>query len=616
MERILGIDLGTTNSVVSYLEQGVPVVIQNAEGSRTTPSVVLYKSPDEVLVGELAKRQASTSPHLCIHSVKRFMGARFSESAPLMEGISYRVVPGPDDSILIDVGWAKFTPEEVSAQILSKMKSTAEDFFGESISKVVITVPAYFNDAQRSATKRAGELADLDVVRIINEPTAAALAFGIDRKTQQSLAIFDLGGGTFDISILDVNKDIFEVRSTRGDTFLGGDNFDHKIVQSIVEKFHEEHGIDISSDAQAMQRVREAAEQAKCELSSTQETSINLPFISMGPEGPLHIQQQLTRPMLDAILSTFTPRIVECCEMVISDSKLQTKEISTVLLVGGSTRIPYWQACVKALFDKDPAKTVNPDEAVSVGAAIQGAIMSGGLREVLLLDITPLSLGIELVGGVFGVLIPRNSSIPTSTTKTFTTVKDNQTTVKVHVLQGERKVAVENQSLGIVKLTGILPAPKEIPAIEVNFQIDANGILQVSATDVTTGASNSITIESYASTSPELAVETIKKAEEAADEDKVYIRIQYLKNQVNQMLETVLGAADDEVYPLSDVLVKQFKEAAFKTDVALSTEDIEEAEQCFKVLREIFTEAEGHIAMANHRKNSSGSAESLEDLLS
>jgi len=604
VERILGIDLGTTNSVVAYLEQGQPVVIQNAEGSRTTPSVVLYKSPEEVIVGELAKRQAISYPAQTIRSVKRFIGARFSESSHLLKNISYNVIEGSGDSVLIDVGWTQVSPEQVSAEILKKMRQSAEDFFGEPVTRAVITVPAYFNDNQRSATKTAGELAGLEVARIINEPTAAALAYGIEKSIRQRIAVFDLGGGTFDISILEVDKDLFEVRSTRGDTFLGGDNFDEAIIERVVNTFQGQSQFDLRNEPQAFQRVKEACETAKCELSSTTETVLSLPFIALSETGPLHLQMTLQRKDFESLLEPHRSQLEKCCEKAVLDSSYSIEDIDSVILVGGSTRIPYIQEIVRKQFGKDPVKSINPDEAVAIGAAIQGAILSGSLREVLLLDVTPLSLGIELSGGVFSPLIPRNSSIPTSHTRTFTTVKDGQTTVKVHVLQGERKIATENHSLGLFSLTGITPAPKEIPAIQVTFHIDANGILHVQATDVTSGVSSAVSIENYVSTSQEAAEEIVRNAETASDEDREFIRKQYIRRHADQIMVNATSAASTEELPLPAELLKQIREVGFRLDIALSTAGLEDAEKLFSLLKELSSEVEGHITMVQHRRGS------------
>ncbi len=602
MERILGIDLGTTNSVVAYLEQGQPVVIQNAEGSRTTPSVVLYKNPEEIVVGELAKRQAVTYPKQTIRSVKRFIGARFSECAALLKGIAYDVVEGPGDRVLIDVGWTQVSPEQVSAEILIKMRRTAEEFFGETVKKAVITVPAYFNDNQRSSTKKAGELAGLDVVRIINEPTAAALAYGIDKSIRQRVAVFDLGGGTFDISLLEVDKDVYEVLSTRGDTFLGGDNFDDAVVNYLLDRFKEQTDFDLSQDPQAFQRVKEAAETAKCELSSTTETMVSLPFVALNESGPLHLQESLTRDNFEQLILPYREELESCCGLAMTDGSLKPDSVDSVILVGGSTRIPYVQELVRQLFKKDPIKSLNPDEAVAIGAAIQGAILSGSLREVLLLDVTPLSLGIEIAGGIFSTLIQRNSSIPTSHTRTFTTVKDNQASVKVHVLQGERKIAGENHSLGIFTLTGITPAPREIPAIQVTFHIDANGILHVQAMDVTSGVSNAVSIESYVASSLEQAEEAVRAAESAADEDRLYLRKQYIRRHAESILAKAIEASEDGEYPLPPEIMRQVRETSFRLDVALNAKGMDEVERVYIVMRELATEVDGHVTMVQHRR--------------
>jgi molecular chaperone DnaK len=586
MDRIVGIDLGTTNSVVAYYENGQITVIQNSEGAKTTPSFVYFKGPGDILVGEIAKRQLVTQPKQVVRSVKRFMGARYSEIEDKLLGINYDLVEGPDDSVLIDVGWTRLTPEQVSAEILKKMRTTAEEFFGEPVERAVITVPAYFNDNQRAATKRAGELAGLEVVRIINEPTAAALAYGVDKKVQQKIAVFDFGGGTFDISILEIDRDVFEVKSTHGDTYLGGDNIDEMLLRTVLSRFQGETGIDLGFNLEAVQRLRETLERVKCELSSTTRSVVSIPFIAADASGPIHLNQELSRDEFEKLIAPVLPRLLECCDAATQDAQLRPRDIASVLLVGGSTRIPLVQALAKKFFGRDPNKSLNPDEAVAAGAAIQGSILTGALREVLLLDVTPLSLGIELAGGVFSVLIPRNSTIPTVANKVFTTVRDNQSTVKVHVLQGERKVARDNQSLGIFRLMGIAPSPREIPEIHVSFHIDANGILEVAAADATSGSTNSITIQNVAAVSQEEVEEATRAAAQSADQDKLFMRCAYLKNrgdvlvsQLNAFLETT---QDREV-------IKAVKEAIFKFDVAFSAKDVLELESVYNHLRQFVT---------------------------
>lgn len=587
MERVIGIDLGTTNSVVAYFENGQSVVIQNAEGSKLTPSVVYLKSPKEIVVGELARRQLILQPKQVVRSVKRFMGARYSELGPKLAGIAYDVVAGPDDSVVIDVGWGRLTPEEISAEILKKMKQSAEEFFGEPVDRAVITVPAYFNDNQRAATKRAGELAGLEVLRIINEPTAAALAYGVDRNVQQCVAVFDFGGGTTDVTILEIDKDVIEVRSTHGDTFLGGDNIDELLAKYLVEEFYRETGVDLAADPVSYQRVREAAERVKCELSTTTESVVSIPFVAVAPDGrPLHLHCPITRERFEELIRPILPRLVECCRIALDDARLQRSDIANVLLVGGSSRIPAVARALGEFFGREPSRTLNPDEAVAVGAAIQGSIIVGGLREVLLLDVTPLSLGIETEGGVFTPLIPRNSSIPVAVHKQFTTVRDNQTSVKIHILQGERRMASENHSLGWFRLTGITPAPREIPCIDVCFQIDANGLLHVSATEVTSGVSNSITIESFSAVQPEEAERIAQQAQEAAEQDRIHMRKVSLKRQGRDLVESFEGLLGDTQHPLDPLTAQQLREAIFRFEVASAADNLDELERAFLGLQE------------------------------
>lgn len=587
MDRVIGIDLGTTNSVAAYYEQGQTIVIPNSEGSKTTPSVVLFRSRDEIIVGELAKRQRLTSPEQTVYSVKRFMGARFSEIGDKLRGISYKVVAGPEDSVLIDVGWTQLTPEQVAAEILKKMRSTAEEYFGETVDKAVITVPAYFNDNQRQATKRAGELAGLQVLRIINEPTAAALAFGITKNAEQRVAVFDFGGGTFDVSVLELDRDIFEVKATRGNTFLGGDNIDQILFEHFTAKFQEEMQIDLLQDIQAVQRLREACEKVKCELSSASETLLSVPFITASDGIPKHLNYRIKREALQQLIEPVMPELIDCCRETLRDAAFSTRDITAVLLVGGSTRIPLVQKSVREYFGAEPNRTLSPDEAVAIGAAIQASIMSGGLREVLLLDVTPLSLGIELAGGVFSILIPRNSSIPTVAHKTFTTVTDNQTTVRVHVLQGERKVATENQSLGFFRLMGIAPAPKEIPEIDVSFQIDANGILNVSATDAMSGVTNAVTIESFGYVSPEEAGGIVSAAEAAAEEDRTFMRLTYLRKRGAGMVAELNARLEDESRKLPEDEAHKLREMIFRWDVVSKSNDRTQIETALSELEQL-----------------------------
>ena len=601
MSKIIGIDLGTTNSVVALMEGTEPKVVANAEGNRTTPSVVAFTKSGERLVGQVAKRQSVTNPENTIYSIKRFMGRRYDEVSEEMKMVPFKVADG-DGGVRIVVEGKEYTPEEISAMVLQKLKQAAEDYLGEEVTKAVITVPAYFNDAQRQATKDAGRIAGLEVERLVNEPTAAALAYGLDKKKDQLIAVYDFGGGTFDISILEVGEGVVEVKATNGDTHLGGDNIDQRIIDWLLEEFKKDQGIDLAQDPMAVQRLREAAEKAKIELSSAQETEINLPFITADASGPKHLNIKLTRSKLEQLVEDLIQRSVGPCKQALKDAGVDKDAIDEVVLVGGQTRMPAVQKVVQEVFGREPHKGVNPDEVVSIGAAVQGGVLRGDVTDVLLLDVTPLSLGIETLGGVFTKLIDRNTTIPSRKNEVFSTAADSQTSVEVHVLQGEREMAKDNRTLGRFHLVGIPPAPRGVPQIDVIFDIDANGILNVSAKDLGTGKEQKITISGSGGLGEDEIQRMVKDSESNAEEDKGRRQRVEARNRLDQLVYSTEKTLEENKDKLGSDDQANLDRSLEEAKQALESDDLATLEKAVTDL----TEASHKLAEAMYKDTQAG----------